>query len=64
MVEIWFGIFSRKALRGASFKGIAELTQAIKEYIEVYNPKAEPFVWKKREVHGTQLRNTIANLYN
>jgi transposase len=28
LVEVWFGIFSKKALRGASFEGISELTQA------------------------------------
>jgi transposase len=64
MVEIWFGIFSRKALRGASFKNIDNLRIAIEEYVAAYNPKAKPFVWRKREVKGSQLRNTIVNLCN
>ncbi len=64
MVEIWFGILSRKALRGASFKNIDNLRIAIEEYVAVYNPKAKPFVWRKREVKGSQLRNTIVNLCN
>jgi transposase len=63
-VEIWFGILSRKALRGASFKNVAELRQAIEAFIAVYNPKAKPFKWRKREVKGSQLRNTIVNLRN
>ena len=63
-VEIWFGIFSRKALRGASFKCTKDLAKAINEFVEVYNPNAKPFVWRKREVKGAQLRNTIANLRN
>jgi transposase len=63
-VEIWFGIFSRKALRGASFRNIEELRQAIEEYIAAYGPTAKPFIWRKREVRGTQLRNTIVNLCN
>lgn len=63
-VEIWFGIFTRKALRGASFKNIEELRQAIEEYIAAYGPTAKPFVWRKREVKGSQLRNTIVNLCN
>ena len=63
-VEIWFGIFTRKALRGASFKDIEELRQAIEEYIAAYGPTAKPFVWRKREVKGSQLRNTIVNLCN
>ena len=63
-VEIWFGIFTRKALRGASFNSTAELRQAIEEYIEAYRPNAKPFIWRKREVKGSQLRNTIVNLCN
>lgn len=63
-VEIWFGIFSRKALRGASFNNTDELKKAVEDFIEVYNQKAKPFVWKKREVKGSQLKNTIANLRN
>jgi transposase len=63
-VEIWFGIFSRKALRGASFRNAEELRQAIEAYLAAYGPTAKPFVWRKREVKGTQLRNTIVNLCN
>lgn len=63
-VEIWFGIFTRKSLRGASFSSKEQLTQAIATFVESYNKKAAPFVWRKREVKGTQLRNTIVNLCN
>lgn len=63
-VEIWFGILSRKALRGASFKNVAALRQAIEEFVATYNPTASPFRWRKREVRGSQLRNTIVNLRN
>jgi transposase len=63
-VEIWFGILSRKALRGASFKNVTELRQAIEAFIAAYKRKAKPFKWRKREVKGSQLRNTIVNLCN
>ena len=63
-VEIWFGIFSRKTLSGASFISIEQLVQAIEAFIAAYNQSASPFVWRKREVKGAQLRNTIANLCN
>lgn len=63
-VEIWFGILTRKTLRGASFTSTEQLTRAINDFIAVYNDKAAPFVWRKREVKGSQLRNTIGNLRN
>lgn len=63
-VEIWFGILTRKALRGASFSSVQQLKQAIEDFVEVYHENAKPFVWRKREVKGSQLRNTIKNLCN
>lgn len=63
-VEIWFGILSRKALKNASFKSIDELRIAIENFVEAYRKNAKPFVWRKREVKGSQLRNTITNLCN
>ena len=63
-VEIWFGILSRKALRGLSSRSTVELRQAIEAFIKSYSEHAKPFKWRKREVKGTQLRNTIVNLRN
>lgn len=63
-VEIWFGILSRKLLRNASFVNIESLRKAIEEFVTVYHQGAKPFVWRKREVKGAQLRNTITNLCN
>ena len=63
-VEIWFGILSRKALRGLSTRSTAELRTAIEAFIAAYTPNAKPFKWRKREVKGSQLRNTIVNLRN
>ena len=63
-VEIWFGILSRKALRNASFKSVKELRTAIEDFIKVYQQNAKPFVWRKREVKGSQLRDTVTNLCN
>lgn len=63
-VEIWFGILTRKALKGASFNSVEDLKQAIQDFCDVYHKNAKPFVWKKREVKGSQLKNTIANLLN
>ena len=64
LVEIWFGHLTRKALRGGTFKNLDELSNAITDFITVSSENAKPYVWKKREVHGSQLRNTIKNLCN
>jgi len=64
LVEVWFGILSRKALRGASFRSTEELRAGIEAFIAAYGSTAKPFVWRKREVAGSQLRNTIVNLRN
>ena len=63
-VEIWFGILTRKALKNASFSSTDDLKKAIEDFIDVYHEKAKPFVWRKREVKGAQLKNTIINLCN
>ena len=63
-VEIWFGLLSRKALKGASFRNVDQLRSAIEAFIEAYRPTAKPFIWRKREVRGSQLKNTIVNLCN
>ena len=63
-VEIWFGIFQRKTLNNASFRNIEQLVEAIHAFTAAYNKNAAPFVWRKREVRGSQLRNTIINLRN
>ncbi|NKB64234.1 MAG: IS630 family transposase [Gammaproteobacteria bacterium] len=63
-VEIWFGIMSRKVLRGANFVSVDALKTAIEKYIAAYNPSAKPFVWKKREVVGSQIKDIVINLCN
>lgn len=64
MVEIWFGIFSRKSLAGASFSSKEELREQIVAYTKAYNENCKPFIWRKREVKGSQLKNNIVNLRN
>jgi len=61
-IEIWFSIFSRKALRGASFASPHELRQRIEDFIERYNPESKPFKWRKREVSDSQIKDNIDDL--
>jgi len=63
-VEIWFGLLTRKALRGASFASKDQLRTAIESFVARTNENPKPFHWRKREVRGSQLRNTIINLCN
>lgn len=64
MVEIWFGIFSRQSLRGKSFSSTEILAAHISDFVKAYNQNAQPFVWKKREVKGSQLKNNARNFCN
>ena len=63
-IEIWFSIFSRATLKGASFESTDALALQVKTYVKDYNKHPKPFKWKKREVKGSQIRDTIANLRN
>jgi transposase len=63
-IEIWFGLLTRKALRGASFSSKEQLRSAIEAFVARTNQHPKPFHWRKREVKGSQLRNTIVNLRN
>jgi hypothetical protein len=63
-LEIWFGIFQRKPLNNASLRSIEQLTKAIEDFTAACNENAAPFVWRKREVRGAQVRNTIVHLRN
>jgi transposase len=63
-IEIVFSLLQRKTLSGASFKTKDQLREAIEAFIRKHNQRAKPFRWRKREVKGSQLRNTIVNLCN
>lgn len=63
-IEIVFSLLARKALRGASFQNKDQLRDAIEAFVRNHNEHAKPFRWRKREVKGSQLRNTIIKLCN
>jgi transposase len=63
-IEIVFSLLQRKTLNGASFKTRDQLRDAIEAFIRKHNERAKPFRWRKREVKGSQLQNTIVNLCN
>ena len=51
-IEIWFGLLTRKSLRGASFANKDQLRLAIEAFVARTNENPKPFHWRKREVKG------------
>lgn len=62
LIEIWFSILSRSALRGRSFTDPKQVREAIDAFIGAYNPTAHPFAWIKEVVHQVPLRRRYADL--
>jgi transposase len=60
MVEVWFSLLSRRALRGASFTSVEQLGQAIRSFVEVHNQNSYPFNWTKAKVGPKGLKPSIA----
>src|SRR6266699_2015630 len=44
-VERWFGELTQKAVRRGAFISIAELQEAIEQFLQAWNEAARPFVW-------------------
>jgi len=47
MVEIFFGIITRQAIRRGSFTSVKDLITAIETYIDGWNERCQPFTWTK-----------------
>lgn len=47
MVEIFFGIITRQAIRRGTFASVKDLVTAIETFIDGWNERCEPFVWTK-----------------
>ena len=47
MVEIFFGIITRQAIRRGTFTSVTDLIDAIAAFIDGWNDRCEPFVWTK-----------------
>jgi transposase len=47
MVEIFFGIITRQAIRRGTFRSVKDLCYAIRAFIDAYNDRCEPFTWTK-----------------
>ena len=47
LVEVFFGIITRQAIRRGSFDSVNALVTAIRTFIDGYNERCRPFTWTK-----------------
>ena len=47
LVEVFFGIITRQAIRRGTFTSVADLETAIGIYIDAWNQRCQPFTWTK-----------------
>ena len=62
MIEIWFSILSRSALKGARFTSPRRLRHQIDRFIEAYHQTAMPFAWTKETVPQVHPNKRYADL--
>jgi transposase-like protein/transposase len=64
LVEVFFGIITRQAIRRGSFDSVKQLVGAIHTFIEGWNERCHPFMWTKTadEIlpHATRQTNSDA----
>ena len=47
LVEVWFGIIERQAIRRGTFTSVTDLNTKIRAFITGWNNRSRPFVWTK-----------------
>ena len=47
LVEVFFGIITRQAIRRGTFTSVKDLIAAIETFIDAWNDRCQPFVWTK-----------------
>jgi transposase len=47
LVEVWFGIIERQAIRRGTFRSVRELMTKIRQFINGWNDRCHPFIWTK-----------------
>ena len=63
LVEVWFGIVERQAIRRGVFKSVSDLNAKIRTFIDGWNDRSHPFVWTKtaEEILKKANRPTTSN---
>jgi len=64
LVEVFFSIITRQAIRRGSYTSVRDLTSAISRFIDGWNTRCEPFLWTKTAdeilTHTTRKRTSDA----
>jgi hypothetical protein len=64
LVEVFFGIITRQAIRRGSFDSVPELVTAITRFIDGWNDRCHPFTWTRAAEqilpHATRKRDSDA----
>jgi hypothetical protein len=47
LVEVWFGIAERQAIRRGVFESVKEINAKIRAFIDGWNDRLHPFIWTK-----------------
>jgi len=47
LVEVWFGIIERQAIRRGVFPSVRDLMIKIRAFIDGWNRRKHPFIWTK-----------------
>ena len=62
MVEVWFSILSRQALRNLSCTAVRQLREAIDRFVKAYRDTAAPFEWTKAVVEPSSPKKRYSDL--
>jgi hypothetical protein len=64
LVEVFFGIITRQAIRRGSFDSVKQLVGAIRTFIDGWNDRCHPFTWTETAdkilPHATRKRESDA----
>lgn len=47
LVEVWFGIIDRQAIRRGTSTSVRDLNAKIRQFITGWNERSHPFIWTK-----------------
>jgi len=63
LVEVWFGIVERQAIRRGVFTSVKDLNAKIRAFIDGWNDRSHPFVWTKTadQILAKANRSTTSN---